>query len=154
MDTESAGVAAWLLQLDRLVNVAIGQFELTHIVDQPEYISIPQAPEHCKDIILWNDNIVPVMNLTSWMSGDKQSDAPGVVAIVVYTGAQNNYLYGGIKLNNPPVQVKVKNIQQCQWTKSLDKWKILSISCFKSQEGEVVPIIDITKVFSQKSINK
>ena len=153
MDTNKEGVAAWLLQVDRLVNVAIGQFELIHIVDEPDYLSVPQAPEYCRNVILWNDNIVPVICLTSWASGNVDSDNSGIVAIVVYKGIHNNYTYGGIKLDTAPVQARVKNDQQCQLTDNLITWEGVSLSCFKSSTGDIVPIIDITKLFSPQHIN-
>lgn len=149
MDTEKEGVSAWLLQVDRLINVAVGQFELIHIVDEPEYMSIPQAPEYCRHVILWNDNIVPVMNLTSWASGSLQAHDSAVVAILVYKDSQEKFLYGGVKLDNTPMQERVKNDQFCQLTENMDKWRAVSLSCFKTNAGDIVPIIDVPKLFSQ-----
>jgi len=149
MKTDNNGVAAWLLQVDRLVNVAIGQFELIHIIDEPDYMSIPQAPDYCKDVVLWNNNIVPVMSLASWLTSCLQVDNTGVVAIVVYQDDQGKHKFGGIKLSSPPIQAKVNNSQQCQLTDDLDKWRKVSLSSFKSKTGDIVPIIDVSKLFSQ-----
>lgn len=149
MSADNNGVTAWLLQVDRLVNVAIGQFELIHIIDEPEYLLIPQAPEYCKDVVLWNGNIVPVMSLTSWLTSDIQADNTGIVAIVVYENAQGKQMFGGLKLSNAPTQAKVTNDQQCQLTADLDKWRKVSLSSFKSRAGNIVPIIDVSKLFSQ-----
>jgi len=149
MNTDDNGVVAWLLQVDRLVNVAIGQFELIHIIDEPDYMSIPQSPKHCKDVVLWNNNIVPVMSLVSWLTSEIQVDNTGVVAIVVYEDEQGKHKFGGIKLSNAPIQAKVKNSQQCQLTGDFDKWRKVSLSSFKSKTGDIVPIIDVSKLFSQ-----
>jgi len=149
MNTDDNGVTAWLLQVDRLVNVAIGQFELIHIIDKPDYVSIPQAPEYCKDVVLWNSNIVPVMSLASWSTSDIQADNTGVVAIVVYEDDQGGHKFGGLKLSNAPVQAKVTNGQQCQLTGDFDKWRKVSLSSFKSKAGDIVPIIDVSKLFSR-----
>lgn len=149
METESTGVAAWLMQVDRMVNMAVGQFELMHIVDQPDYVQIPQAPEYCKHVILWNDNIVPVMNLSSWLTGEPQSDDSYVVAILVYKDAQGGFIYGGIKLNDTPVLERVSNNQQCGMPEIYEKLKIISLSCFKSSNGDVVPVLDVNGLFSK-----
>jgi len=150
METETNGVAAWLMQIDRLTNLAVGQYELVHIVDQPEYTPIPQAPEYCKHVIIWNDNIVPVMNISSWVTGEVQPEDSGIVAILVYKSPQEEFLYGGIKLSNTPVLERVNNNQQCALPESLAKLKLISISCFKSSDGDVVPILDVTGLFSKK----
>jgi len=150
---DNNGVIAWLLQVDRLVNVAIGQFELIHIIDKPDYMSIPQAPKYCNDVILWNSNIVPVMSLASWLTSEIQLDSTGVVAIVVYEDNQGKYKFGGIKLSNAPVQAKVTNGQQCQLTGEYDKWRKVSLSSFKSKAGDIVPILDVSKLFSQILLN-
>jgi len=149
METEVDGVTTWLLPLDQAVNVAVGEYEFVHIVDQPEYISIPRTPEYCKHVILWNENIVPVINLSSWFYGHEQSEDAGVVAILIYNNSEGELLYGGIKLINIPVLDKVKNDQGCSLPGNADKWKEISLSCFKSCNGEVVPILDVAALFLQ-----
>lgn len=147
METEVEGASTWLLPLDQAVNVAVGEYEFIHIVDQPEYLPIPQTPEYCKHVILWNENIVPVINLSSWFSGQKQSEDAGVVAILIYSNSDGELLYGGIKLVNIPVLAKVKNDQGCSLPGNADKWREISLSCFKSSNGEVVPILDVAALF-------
>ena len=147
METEVDGVTTWLLPLDQTMNVAVGEYEFIHIVDQPEYISIPQTPEHCKHVILWNENIVPVINLSSWFSGHEQDEDAGVVAILIYNNSEGELLYGGIKLVNIPVSDKVKNDQGCSLPGNADKWKEISLSCFKSGNGAIVPILDVAALF-------
>ena len=153
MDTEKEGVAAWLLQVDRLINVAVGQFELLHIVDEPDYISIPQAPEYCSHVILWNDNIVPVVNLATWASGSLQDCSSGAVAILVYKDSQDNFSYGGIKLDHTPTKERVRNDQFSQLTVEQEKWRTISLSCFKTNSGELVPILDVYRLFSKRLNN-
>lgn len=154
METESTGVAAWLMEVDRSLNMAVGQFELVHIVDRPEYMSIPQAPEYCKHVIVWNDKIVPVMNLSSWLTGDVQPEDIGIVAILVYKNLQEELLYGGVKLNNPPVLERVNNDQQCSLPENSDKLKPISVSCFKSSDGDTVPVLDVTSLFTERLFAK
>ena len=148
-ELESADATAWLLSVDQVMNVAVGEYEFIHIVDQPEFIPIPQAPEYCKNVILWNENIIPVINLSSWYSGHEQTEDTGVVAILIYTNTAGELLYAGLKLVNIPVLVKVNNDQACPLPENAAKWNKISLSSFKSSNGDTVPILDITALFLQ-----
>ena len=147
---KNQGVSAWVMQIDRMLNLAVGQFEIVHIVDQPELFLIPQAPEYCKHVIIWNENIVPVMNVSSWLSNDAQAKDAGIVAILVYKNSQGELQYGGIKLGNAPTLGKVTNSQQCELAGDNEKLKGISLSCFKSSGGEAVPVLNVEKLFSRR----
>ena len=149
MVTKIDSASAWLLSVDHFTKVAVGEFEFIHIVDQPEYFSIPRAPEYCKHVILWNDNIVPVMSLSSWNSGLEQTEGAGTVAILVYKNFSGELLYAGVKLVSIPVLVKVNNDQACALPDSANNWNKISLSCFKSSNGDVVPILDVATLFLQ-----
>jgi len=149
MATETKGVDAWLLKIDSAMKVAVGQHELIHIVDKPEYMCIPQAPEHCSDVIIWNKHIVPVMNLSLLGATESvEADSEFIVAILAYVDEHGEYVYGGIKLHNIPEHCRVQNSQQCQLPESFDQWGNISLSCFRSEKVNVVPIIDIARLFS------
>ena len=150
MQTESSGVSAWLLEVSEVCNLAVGQFELVHIVDQPEYISIPQAPEYCRHAIIWNGVMVPVMNVSSWLLSSPQTDDDSIVAILIYKNSSGELSYGGVKLNATPVLEKVSNDQECELPQSSDKLKAVSISCFVSSAGDAVPVLDIGCLFSKR----
>ena len=149
-DIKDQGVSAWMMQIDRMLNLAVGQFEIVHIVDQPELFLIPQAPEYCKHVIIWNENIVPVMDVSSWLSNGAQSKDTEIIAILVYKNTQQELQYGGIKLGNAPVIEKVANTQQCEMPDDNEKLRAISLSCFKSSGGEAVPVLDVERLFSRR----
>jgi chemotaxis signal transduction protein len=151
MKTEVDGVSAWLLSISQAENVAVGEFEFIHIVDQPEYFSVPQAPEFCKQVILWNENIVPVMNLSSWFSGQKQDETNAIVAILIYKNLEDELSYGGLKLVKIPALIQVNNDLGCLLPDKLDKWKEISLSSFKSENEDVIPILDVATLFLQEA---
>lgn len=149
METEANGIAAWILPVDEFMKVAVGEFEFIHIVSQTEYFSIPQAPKYCDQVILWNENIVPVMDLSLWYSGHEQSYDTAVIAVLIYKNNNGDLLYGGIRLKNMPVLNIVTNDQSCLLPDESDKWKEMCLSCFKSSNGDVVPILDVARLFLQ-----
>lgn len=149
MKTAMHGVDAWVLAIAPDINVAVGQFELVHIVNQPVYLPIPQAPEYCKQVILWNENIIPVMNLLSFFLDEDQQDACLAVAVLVYENKQGDFVYGGVKLIDIPVIEKVFNEQQCKTPSALPKMENLTVSSYMSTSGIITPILNVSSTFSR-----
>jgi len=142
------GVDAWVLTIGQEINIAVGQFELVHIINRPEYLHVPQAPEYCKQVIIWNNNIVPVINLSSLFLDTNQQDACVAVAILMYENDQGNLVYGGIKLMGIPVMEKVFNEQQCKTPSALLKMENMSVSSYMSKTGVITPILNVSSIFS------
>lgn len=145
---ENQGVAAWLLEVVPGIMVAVGQFEVIHIVDRPEYFAIPHAPKYCSSVVMWNDKIVPVLDLPSWLTGHEQPGGPDIVAIVAYQSVHDEYLYGGIGVSSIPALCRVTNEQFCELPDNTEKWHRISLSCFKSEKGQVVPVLNLASIFS------
>ncbi|TNF39003.1 MAG: hypothetical protein EP315_00425 [Gammaproteobacteria bacterium] len=145
-----SGVPAWVLQVDRVARVAVGRMEIIHVVHEPEFIQVPCAPEHCNRIILWNNKIIPVMNLSSWFNNGVVYYHSNLVAIAIYADSQTGELaYGGIQLLEPPVLDHVSNTQACTDIMMQAKWQALAVSCYRNSRDETVPILDLTAVFAQ-----
>ncbi len=90
------------------------------------------------------------MNFSSWLSAEEKEEDFNVVAILIYKNLEGELAYGGIKLVNVPVLSKIDNTQGCFLPDDADKWKKISLSCFKSNNGDIVPILDIAILFLQK----
>ena len=143
------GVEAWLMPVERQVNVAVGRSEVVHLVNQPEYISVPQSPRHCNQVIIWNDNVVPVISIESLLFEYGNNIDSGVLAIVMFQVGHNQYCYGGIKLVSVPQLEKVQNSQACKLPASSERWNDISNACFQLNTGEVIPVLDLGKLFTR-----
>ena len=142
-------VPAWLMQVDRVSRVAVGQMELIHIIASPEYIEVPHAPEYCHRAVFWNDRLIPVVDLSVLTTGASAFYQHNSVAVALYWNQQGNeLLYGGIQLTDMPVLEQVSNDQAVEAQLLSDQWRALSVSAFRSQAGEIVPIINIPTLFS------
>ncbi len=137
-----------MLAIDCDNKVVVGEFELVYIVNQAEYIHVPQTPEYCKQVIIWNDKIVPVVDLSSWFSLNDQYDDCKAIAILTYEGEQGDLQYGGLKLIDISILESVTNEQFCHLSKQQRKMETISLSSYISKNGEVVPILNIPSVFS------
>ena len=142
-------VPAWVMQVDRVAKVAVGKMEVIHIVHNPEYITIPCAPEHCNRVIYWNKKIIPVMNLSTWFNDSVVYYHSNLVAIVTYQDGNNGDIkYGGIQLLDPPVIDYVNNNQLSKADSTDGKWRSIALSCYRNKSDEDIPIIDLRTIFS------
>ncbi len=146
-----SSVPAWVMQVDRVAKIAVGQAEIIHIVHEPGYIKVPCAPDYCNSVIYWNKKIVPVMNLSEWFNDTAVYYHSNLVAITVYmdksTGSVN---YGGIQLLDPPVIDYVNNDQLSESYSGNSKWKSIAVSCYRNINDENIPIIDLYSVFGKR----
>lgn len=143
-----SGATAWVIQLDHQMSAAVGQMELIHIVDNPEFYKIPGAPAYCDHVILWNNRIIPVMDLSAWLNDSTVVFRRSLVAIAVYRDQNNELKYGGIHLSDTPATEVVSNDQACALPITSNRWKAVSVSCFRSSDSNPVPILDVPTIFS------
>ena len=142
-------VAAWLMQIDRLSKVAVGQLELIHIIAEPEYIDIPRAPEYCKRIVVWNNSVIPVFDLSLLINKTSAFYQHNAVAVALYSDMVTQKIkYGGIQLIDMPTLDKVTNKQHISEIEMPEHWRSISISGYRSKDNDVVPILNISRLFS------
>ena len=142
-------VAAWLMQVDRTSRVAVGQLELIHIIAVPEYLEVPRAPDYCKRIVLWNNKIVPVVDISMLINKTSAYYQHNAVAIALYYDPDNQDLkYGGIQLTDMPVLDKVNNDQHIAEAELSVKWKRISLSGYRRKDNDIIPILDVQRLFS------
>ena len=140
--------AAWLMQIDRLTRVAVGQLELIHIISSPEYIEVPKAPEYCQRVVYWNHKMIPVIDISMLVTGTSTYYQNNAVAVALYTDPQTNEVsYGGIQLTDMPLLEKISNDQGLSPTDLASHWHPYAISGFKSKDKDLVPIIDVKRLF-------
>lgn len=141
--------AAWVMNIDETLFASVSQMELVHIVNNPSYTSIPGSPEHCQNVIIWNDNILPVMDLSRLLKKTNSSTKRDVVAVIIFRDNNDEIHYGGIILAKSPNLEFVNNEQICTLPDNTDSLRDVSLSCFESKDGHKVPILDITRIFSR-----
>ncbi len=140
--------AAWIMNINEQSYASVSQMELVHIINEPCYTAIPGAPAYCRNVIVWNDNILPVIDLTGLLSTTGIQSKREVVAVIIYRNSNDEIHYGGIVLAKSPDLEFVENTQICSLPTHTQKLKDIALSCFKSRSGHEVPILDMTRVFA------
>lgn len=142
-------VAAWLMQVDRVSRVAVGQLELIHIISDPDYIEVPRTPEYCQRVVVWNNRIVPILDISMLINKTSAFFQHNAVAVALYSSGDSGELnYGGIQLIDMPVLDKVSNQQYVEASELPGNWRHVSISAYRSKDDDIVPILDTQRLFS------
>lgn len=142
-------IPAWVLRVENSIHVSVSQMELVHVISNPELHKVPHASDYCNDIVIWNDNMLPVICIASLLNDTSYDERLGFVAVIIYKGQNNAIQYGGIKLSGPPWLESVSNNQMCMLPDAETKINEISLSCFISKDNHTVPILDMNKLFSR-----
>ncbi|MDS4030580.1 MAG: chemotaxis protein CheW [Candidatus Contendobacter sp.] len=140
--------AAWVLALDHQLRAAVGERELVHLIETPILLDVPRSPHYCRQVLVWNDTVLPAMDLAAWLRGQstqRQEPLAGVFAYQTRPGADPEY--GALLLSAIPTQTRVDDDQVCALPKQPGNWQTLAISCFQ-QGDQPIPILDLPHIFS------
>lgn len=143
-----AEASAWLLALDAEVRAAVGARELIHLVQFPTVFEIPDAPPHCRQVLLWQEEIVPVMDVAAWLRGGRAGAAPPPLAgIFAYQATPESVAYGALPLLVTPLRRRVSDDQACALPERPAGWSRIALSCFSDGDWKV-PILNLRYLFS------
>jgi chemotaxis signal transduction protein len=136
---------AWLLTFGDSCHAAVGTRELLHLVDAPEIFAVPCTPEYCRNVVLWQERLLPVMDVAVRFGAQPQT-AP-FLAVIGFQERRGEYpQFGALMLSSPPRQVSVSDEQTCSLPDTSSVWRELAISCFEHQ-GSPVPVLNLRRIF-------
>lgn len=143
-----ATATAWIVQLAGGWPVALGEREMTHVVERPVLQDIPQTPGHCQQVLLWEEDMLPVLDLTAWLTGQPAARAGATVGIVGWQEQpEAPPQYGALLFTGIPQKVRVQDNQICDLPIQPAGWASVAVSCFHHNE-QAVPILDVPALFS------
>lgn len=139
---------AWLVGVAPGYQAAIGARELYHLIHEPPSFSVPLTPRHCARVIQWENQLLPVWDLATWLFDAAPAEPIAVAAVVGFQrNRRERARFGALALAAPPVRVQVRDDQACALPAELPAWQAMAVSCFTHQE-QAVPIIDLARLFS------
>lgn len=143
-----AEATAWIVNLDGGWRAAVGEREMMHLVETPVLEDIPQTPVHCRQVLLWEGELMPVIDLSAWLTGQPAEGAHASVGIVGWqTQTDAAPQYGALLLSGAPQKTRVVDEQLCKLPEQPSGWESIAISCF-SHDGQPIPILDVAYLFS------
>lgn len=146
---------AWILSVTPNLFVAVGEFELVHILpDNPVLFKVPKSPGYCNQVFVWQNKIIPLMDLAARFevegrgSGTNEGYKVGIVAYrAEKTGVPG---YGALFLKSTPRQVEVGDEQGIVFPASFEAWHQYVSSCFKTEDTEeAIMILRLNRLFAE-----
>ena len=149
------GCKAWLLPVATDMNVAIGEFEMIHIISEHlHFHTIPHSPMYCNKILYWQEQPLPVFDIhyyIKYQGGQNQENggACNFVCVVAYASDQQEKIiqYGAISLNALPFKIDVTDDLACGYPHGEQSWGNIARSCFRYAEHGSTPIVDLQKIY-------
>jgi len=146
-----SSVQAWFLEITRNQVAAVGLHELVEVLSRPKLYHVPMASPHCHQVLVWRDEILPVVNFGVDPGQGTGDDSTGgaVTAIAVYQTVPGEPLrHGALELSVMPRTVTVADNMACALPEASTLINEVAISCF-SYENLAVPVIDLTRIFER-----
>jgi chemotaxis signal transduction protein len=149
-----AEAMAWIVALDGNLCIAMGEHEMVHFVEHPVCDAIPYTPAHCQQVLWWEGEILPVVDLAAWLTGAPVERTHVAVGIVRWQERPEAApQYGALLCTGIPQKVLVKDEQVCDLPVQPSGWKQVAISCFR-HNSHPVPIVDLPSLFSNALIKQ
>jgi chemotaxis signal transduction protein len=143
--------SAWIMPITDSVFISVGEFELVHVLpDQPQLYKVPKAPRYCQQVFIWQDKVIPVMNLAKRFGFEQHSLVINrFIAIFAYRAEKTGLLeYGALLLNDTPSRTEVNDEQLCQLPVDLSLWRHCFRSCFRETNLQTsIPILKLERLF-------
>jgi hypothetical protein len=143
-----AEATAWIVDLAYGLRAAVGERDMVHLVEKPTWATIPYTPSHCRRVLLWENELLPIIDLTMWLIGQSAEDANPSSGIVAWQEQpEATPQYGVLLFSGLPRKVRVTDAQRCALPAQPSGWPTVAISCFRYHE-QPVPILDLPRIFS------
>ncbi|WP_457668281.1 hypothetical protein [Thiolapillus sp.] len=143
----SNAVSAWLLKTGGAIDLALGNANLVQLLDEPRSFTVPAAPLHARSVLLWQDQVLSILDPHAWLFGSRQKDS-GFVAVVAYQMEPMEPLrYGAILLPEVPQSIEVEDNMACKIEHTLpESVQAAYISSFATA-GHTALVPDLASIF-------
>jgi len=145
-------VSAWIISITDTVFASVGEFELVHVLpDNPSLYKVPKAPHYCQQVFVWQNKIIPVMNLAVRFGLEQESATTHhFISIFAYRAEKTGLLeYGALSLNATPTRTEVSDEQVCKLPTDLSPWRHYFRSCFQETNTQIIiPILKLECLFA------
>lgn len=142
---------AWILDFGKGLQAAVGLHEMSHVLTAPVLFDVPGTPHFCNEVIVFQQRILPVLDIPSLLEGQKVTHSSHeVVGIAVYQdNPVNPTSYGGLRLASLPHSIYVTDDQACELPSHKHYWAPpLSVACFQ-YDGAVIPVLNLVYLFNK-----
>ena len=111
---------------------------------------VPGTPGYCSKVLVWNQSIVPVMDIAGLHENASGSRSDSYFCLLYYQEAPNSPLQlVAIRVERAPERIRVDDAQVCEFPREFDdsRLKPITLSCFMHRAKPVL-ILDIPSLCS------
>ena len=143
-----AEATAWIVQLSDGLYAAVGERQMVHLVEEPILEPVPYTPVHCRHIILWEGELLPVIDLTAWLTDQATEPAQASICVVSWQEHPDTApQYGALLFAGIPRKLQVSDHHACSLPTQPAGWQAIALSSFHHDDQPVV-ILDLPRIFS------
>ncbi len=140
---------AWLLQCSDTLTIAVSDQEMVEFIDTPLRFEVPGSPEYCSAVVLWQNDLVPIMDVAVLL-GNPPEEKITRVSLLTYQdkpGASLQQL--AVSVVSTPQKIQVDDEQASELPEQIISSVLmpLSLSCFSHDDKPVI-ILDIARLGS------
>lgn len=139
---------AWMVGFRGGHRAAVGELELVHVLpDSPKLFPVLKAPLHCRQVFLWERNVLPVFDLSLWLGEEPDDGDDAHLGVFRYRPGPGEPLhYGSLIIEGAPRQVLVNDSQASDLPGDGDSWRQVASACF-DYGGRPVPVLNLPRIF-------
>ncbi|MCP4982388.1 MAG: hypothetical protein GY935_18060 [Gammaproteobacteria bacterium] len=142
--------SAWLLQCGENLSIAVGDREMVELVQDQSSYPVPGSPKYCSSVLIWQESIVPIMDLALLHSGRGLDLLNSYLCLLNYQEAPSLPIQQlALRVSEAPERIQVDDAQFCELSPDLTTklLKSVTLSCF-SHHAKTVLILDIASLCS------
>ncbi len=140
-------VEAWLLKTGGALDLAVGSEALVQLIESPSVYPVPGAPLHVRFVMLWQEQIVPVLDPHAWLFGSALRSAKYIALVAYQTAPMTPLKYGAVSLAEIPESIRVQDNMAADLQFSLpENVQAACLSVFKAA-GQKVLVPDLQRIF-------
>ena len=140
---------AWLLECSDTLAIAVSDQEMVEFIDTPLRFEVPGSPEYCSAVVLWLDNLIPIMDIAVLL-GNPPDETKTRVNLLTYQEKPGEDLQQlAISVVRAPQKILVDDEQASELPEQIISSVLMpiSLSCF-SHGGKPVVILDVARLGS------
>jgi len=140
---------AWLLESSDTLTIAVSDHEMVEYIDAPLRFEVSGSPEYCSAVVLWHDNLVPIMDVAVLL-GNPPDETKNRVSLLTYQEKPGEALQQlAISVVRAPLKIRVDDGQASDLPEQIATSVLMpiSLSCFSHDDKPVI-VLDISRLAS------
>jgi chemotaxis signal transduction protein len=130
--------------------VAAGGHQVVEYLLSPETVNLPLTPAHCRGVMIWREQMIPVVDLAPLLPGGEARVHGWRRAVVLaYQPAPGEPLrYGALLVRAAPFEVFADDGMACPLPGEPEVFRHFACSCF-AHDNKAIPILDTARLFAR-----